>query len=59
MDFSKRNEEDINRIARRQLAEIFKAIAPINYESKQWGSLRRVYLSDSNTYRWLCERHRA
>lgn len=44
------------RIARNQLAKLFKEIAPEKYESRQWGSLRRVRMPD-DTYRWLCPEH--
>jgi hypothetical protein len=41
---------------RMQLAELFEAIAPRNYEARQWGERRRVRMAD-NTYRWLCPKH--
>ncbi len=48
--------EDEKRIARMQLGELFSEIAPKNYKARQWGTLRRVRMSD-NTFRWLCEEH--
>lgn len=48
--------KDEKRIVRMQLAEIFSEIAPRNYKSRKWGTLRRVRMSD-NTFRWLCEGH--
>jgi internalin A len=48
--------EDEKRIVRMQLAELFSEIAPRNYKSRKWGTLRRVRMSD-NTFRWLCEEH--
>ncbi len=55
-DFRQNDKDDMNRIARMQLAKLFQEIAPKNYESRQWGELRRLPMSD-NTYRWLCKAH--
>ena len=41
-------------IMRASLQKLLEEIAPNNYAAKQWGSLRRVRMSD-NSYRWLCE----
>ena len=41
------------RLTRFALAHLLEELAPINYHARQWGSLRRVRMSD-NTYRWLC-----
>jgi hypothetical protein len=57
-DFRQLSGEDEKRVARMQLAQLFKEIAPENYEARQWGGLRRVRMPD-NTYRWLCEHHAA
>jgi len=43
-----------SRITRAALARLLEEIASTNYRARQWGSLRRVRLSD-NSYRWLCE----
>jgi len=55
-DLRQIDKEDLNRIARMQLAQLFEEIAPINYKSRKWGELRRVQMPD-NTYRWLCDAH--
>ena len=55
-DLRQKDKQDINRIARVQLAALFEEIAPDNYKSRQWGQLRRVPMND-NTYRWLCDTH--
>jgi len=55
-DFRQSAKQDVNRIARMQLAKLFEDIAPDNYKSRQWGELGRVLMSD-DTYRWLCNAH--
>ncbi len=56
VDLTQKFEKDINRTARLQLAQIYMEIAPINYESRKWGSLERRRMSD-NSFRWLCDKH--
>jgi Leucine-rich repeat (LRR) protein len=43
-----------SRLTRAALARLLEETAPINYRARQWGSLRRVKMSD-DSYRWLCE----
>ncbi len=42
------------RLMRAALSRFLEEVAPDNYRARQWGSLRRVRMSD-NSYRWLCE----
>ena len=42
-----------SRLTRAALAGLLEELAPTNYRARQWGSLRRVRMSD-NSYRWLC-----
>ena len=42
------------RLMKAALARFLEAVAPDNYRARQWGSLRRVRMTD-NSYRWLCE----
>ena len=42
------------RVMRAALSRFLEEVAPDNYRARQWGSLRRVKMSD-NSYRWLCE----
>jgi hypothetical protein len=46
--------ETESRLMRVSLARFLEETAPTNYRARQWGSLRRVRMSD-NTYRWVCE----
>ncbi len=46
------------KLARMALIRFLEEVAPTNYRSRLWGSLRRVRLSD-NSHRWLCEEHAA
>jgi Leucine-rich repeat (LRR) protein len=45
-----------SRVVRVALARFLEETAPTNYRARQWGSLRRVRMTD-NSYRWLCEAH--
>ena len=42
------------RLMRTSLARFLEEVARVNFQAGQWGSLRRVRMSD-NSYRWLCE----
>lgn len=55
-DFGKdlRGSERESRLMRAALARFLEETAPTNYRAGQWGSLRRVRMSD-NSYRWMCE----
>jgi internalin A len=57
-DFDKdlRGTEKESRLMRAALSRFLEETAPNNYRARQWGSLRRVRMSD-NSYRWLCEAH--
>jgi GTPase SAR1 family protein len=55
-DFRQGSADDQKRIARMQLAQLLKEIAPKEYDARLWGALRRVRMAD-NTYRWLCAKH--
>ncbi len=46
------------RLLRESLRDLLEDVAGQNYKARQWGSLRRVKLSD-NTHRWLCPEHAA
>lgn len=41
-------------MTRAALKRFLEETAPVQYEAKQWGSLRRTRMSD-NSYRWLCQ----
>jgi Leucine-rich repeat (LRR) protein len=49
-----RGTERESRLMRAALARFLQETAPTNYRAQQWGSLRRVRMSD-NSYRWMCE----
>lgn len=51
-----RRDDRESRLMRTALARLLEELAPLNYHARQWGSLRRVRMSD-NSYRWLCEAH--
>ena len=57
-DFDKdmRGTEKESRLMRAALARFLEETAPNNYRARQWGSLRRVRMSD-NSYRWMCQAH--
>jgi hypothetical protein len=57
-DFDKdlRGTEKESRLMRAALARFLEETAPDDYRARQWGSLRRVRMSD-NSYRWMCEAH--
>ncbi len=50
-DIAERDRE--SRLTQTALAHLLEELAPINYKARQWGSLRRVRMSD-NSHRWLC-----
>ena len=50
-----REEGGDTKLMRAALARFLEEVAPNNYRARQWGSLRRVRMSD-NSYRWLCEK---
>ena len=45
---------DDARMMRVALRRLFIEVAPDEYEAREWGSLRRVRMSD-NSHRWLCK----
>lgn len=45
-----------SRLTRAALARLLEELAPTNYRARQWGSLRRVRMSD-DSFRWLCPEH--
>ncbi|MCP4674369.1 MAG: hypothetical protein GY854_02390 [Deltaproteobacteria bacterium] len=49
-----RRDDGEVRLMRAALSGFLKEVAPDNYKARQWGSLRRVRMSD-NSYRWICE----
>lgn len=49
-----RRDHKDTRLTRAALSRFLEEVAPDNYRARQWGSLRRVRMSD-NSYRWLCE----
>lgn len=49
-----RGPEKESRLMRVSLARFLEETAPVNYRARQWGSLRRVRMSD-NSHRWVCE----
>ncbi len=49
-----RSDHKEARLMRAALSRFLEEVAPDNYRARQWGSLRRVRMSD-NSYRWLCE----
>jgi hypothetical protein len=48
-----REVDQESRLTRAVLAGLLEELAPANYRARQWGSLRRVRMSD-NSYRRLC-----
>jgi GTPase SAR1 family protein len=42
------------RLMRAAMTRLLEETAPTNYRAHEWGSLRRVRMSD-NSYRWMCE----
>jgi GTPase SAR1 family protein len=51
-----RGREESSRLMRISLARFLEETAATNYRARQWGSLRRLRMSD-NSYRWMCETH--
>jgi hypothetical protein len=49
-----RRDDREARLLRAALSRFLEAVAPDNFRARQWGSLRRVRMSD-NSYRWLCK----
>jgi hypothetical protein len=48
-----RGSDRDSKLTRSALALFLEDVAPTNYRARQWGSLRRVKMSD-DSYRWLC-----
>lgn len=48
-----RRDGQEERLMKAALARFLEAVAPDNFKARQWGSLRRMRMSD-NSYRWLC-----
>ncbi len=48
-----RGSDRESKVTRAALARFLEETAPNKYRARQWGSLRRVRMSD-NSYRWLC-----
>ena len=46
--------ETESRLMQVALSRFLEETAPTNYRARQWGSLRRVRMSD-NSYRWVCQ----